>query len=601
MMRSVCNRNLLTVWMALLTAVPVVFAGAAMSQSPYAGRVSTASAPGKSLVARIGPLYGPDAGKQSRTLPVDVVIDYVPPAREPVVRIDLDEARRNATMVCLDCEESFDLSATRARRFSQLDDGMTLVVVLEVGNGMRGGRLDSAKEGLRGVLSGNYRQGRDRLTLVTIGTDFRVVSDFSANDAALLQAIDHIRVEPVDYPRLYWGMTQALQLFEGLDSTFPKRRRMLLISTGRNDAPNNQAAGAIRDNDVIEHAKNAQVTIDAIGIPSPLPARTISLVPPGDSGIPPENVLIPTEQSMDSFLDALEKIVRGSGGLYLRHDPHGEPIAKRLEEGLQWLKDTPVLTFELAHAVRRDGKTHRIALRIGPQPGRDFEAAVVLPAGWQWPYSTTLLVFVATLLVLSFVALLKRRSRGRQPVPRRLTETKKSKDGVTNEFHRNVNVCDDTVPDPGTQSGAFRLRTPGQVPASPEPIFMRSAPETGRGSTRVFTSGFPTPGPNSPCCTLRVLSGPMAGASFPMVWTEASIGRERERNSIPLLDPGISTCHARLRWNSGVITITDDHSTNGTRVGNVQLSPLRPHPLQAGDRIQIGSTVVVIDTPNSVT
>ena len=84
-----------------------------------------------------------------------------------------------------------------------------------------------------------------------------------------------------------------------------------------------------------------------------------------------------------------------------------------------------------------------------------------------------------------------------------------------------------------------------------------------------------------------------------MDFSEVTIGREQDMNTFALPDPGISSHHATLRWNSGVVTITDDNSTNGTSVGGVRITSARPHPLQIGDQIQIGSTVIVVELPQS--
>jgi pSer/pThr/pTyr-binding forkhead associated (FHA) protein len=82
-----------------------------------------------------------------------------------------------------------------------------------------------------------------------------------------------------------------------------------------------------------------------------------------------------------------------------------------------------------------------------------------------------------------------------------------------------------------------------------------------------------------------------------MNFPEVSIGREQSMNTFALPDPGISSHHATLRWNSGMLTITDDGSTNGTSVGNIRLTAAKPHPLQPGDRIQLGSSTLVVELP----
>jgi pSer/pThr/pTyr-binding forkhead associated (FHA) protein len=75
-----------------------------------------------------------------------------------------------------------------------------------------------------------------------------------------------------------------------------------------------------------------------------------------------------------------------------------------------------------------------------------------------------------------------------------------------------------------------------------------------------------------------------------------TIGRDPEMNNIALPeDPGISGRHITIRWNTGTVSVTDDRSTNGTRVNRAALQPGRPHPLEIGDEITIGSSTIRVE------
>ncbi len=144
---------------------------------------------------------------------------------------------------------------------------------------MSGERLASVKQGLYASLQ--RERAKDKLALVSIGNDLHVLSEFSDTDQAQKQAIENLRTEPVPYPRLYRALIKTLDLFDQTTKGFPQRRRLLVISTGRNEASAEQSAvGGFRDDDVIARANQANVVIDAIGVPAPLPPRMISLVPP---------------------------------------------------------------------------------------------------------------------------------------------------------------------------------------------------------------------------------------------------------------------------------------------------------------------------------
>jgi len=618
-------------WQGRASRVLAVFALAALSAFPCCAQTKRPRKPaitselpvGRPVASRIGPVYGPSGDRNSREISVDVLTDFVPPSREPAGKLNLDEIRGSATLLCSDCESPKEMSATNVRRFSEIDAGITLVIAVETSSAMSGERLASVKQGLLHLFS--EKRAKDKLALVSIGNDLHVLSQFSDTDQAQERAIETLRTEPVSYPRLYRALTKALDLFDQTNKGFPQRRRLLVISTGRNEASAEQSAvGGFRDDDVIARANQANVVIDAIGVPAPLPPRMISLIPPrsiglGDSQLQQQlerqRFQIPAGQSVDAYLDALEKIVRATGGLYLRQDPARSNIGDRMIEGIQWLNDTPVLTFDLSNAIPADGKKHRIAFRLSTQPGRDFEAVVTMPAGRSWfHFSPGLILFIVALAAFSALIL----SRGSRP--KRQTAAAFSAAGFPDQA---AEAPDPANADSGQSApghgetlregfwgaktiGGSHLRIPGDGKsgeggqgtgfAFPRP----GSPVSARSSTRVMTSWFPAPGSGSPCCSLRVIGGSWTGTEFSMDFSEVSIGREQAINTFALPDPGVSSHHATLRWNSGVVTITDDNSTNGTSVGGVRITPARPHPLQIGDQIQIGSTVMVVELPQSV-
>ena len=69
----------------------------------------------------------------------------------------------------------------------------------------------------------------------------------------------------------------------------------------------------------------------------------------------------------------------------------------------------------------------------------------------------------------------------------------------------------------------------------------------------------------------------------------ATIGRLPECE-VPLKDRGASRRHAQVRVRDGIATLTDLGSTNGTEVNG---HPVQTTPLDDGDRITIGTTVLV--------
>lgn len=93
--------------------------------------------------------------------------------------------------------------------------------------------------------------------------------------------------------------------------------------------------------------------------------------------------------------------------------------------------------------------------------------------------------------------------------------------------------------------------------------------------------------------TIRVLDGFEMGAVFENLATPVTIGRERD-NLISLNDEQVSRFHAKIQDSDGNLIFTDLDSTNGTRVNG---RPTRLRVLAAGDQIQVGRTLLVVNPP----
>lgn len=75
---------------------------------------------------------------------------------------------------------------------------------------------------------------------------------------------------------------------------------------------------------------------------------------------------------------------------------------------------------------------------------------------------------------------------------------------------------------------------------------------------------------------------------------DLKIGRA-EDNDLQLTDPKASRHHARLEQEGSVFVLTDLGSANGTRVNGLLVT--EPHPLEHGDRIDIGDTELTYQEP----
>jgi len=92
---------------------------------------------------------------------------------------------------------------------------------------------------------------------------------------------------------------------------------------------------------------------------------------------------------------------------------------------------------------------------------------------------------------------------------------------------------------------------------------------------------------------VRVEEGKEPGRVYEVRKDELSIGRSRE-SDIFLEDLAVSRLHAKiLSLGNGNYALKDEGSANGTKVNGQLVNKYQTYPLQEGDKIQLGQTVLV--------
>ncbi len=106
------------------------------------------------------------------------------------------------------------------------------------------------------------------------------------------------------------------------------------------------------------------------------------------------------------------------------------------------------------------------------------------------------------------------------------------------------------------------------------------------------TMVFDLPAVRAPTAILRQVLRDGSVREVPVDGTLLTIGRDAD-NGLVLDGPRVSRHHARLRARHGLLVLTDLGSANGVRVNGTRVSEAA---LGAGDRIEIGDTVLVVET-----
>jgi hypothetical protein len=127
-------------------------------------------------------------------------------------------------------------------------------------------------------------------------------------------------------------------------------------------------------------------------------------------------------------------------------------------------------------------------------------------------------------------------------------------------------------------------------------------PDGGHAGAAVIASGptdtmvFTVPRPVAPRARLRIVDPAGGQRRWEFDGTALTIGRSTD-NDLVLPDGRVSRHHAQMAARRGTLVYTDLGSTNGSRVNGVAVTEL---VLGAGDRIELGDTVIVVEVAGDV-
>ena len=145
-------------------------------------------------------------------------------------------------------------------------------------------------------------------------------------------------------------------------------------------------------------------------------------------------------------------------------------------------------------------------------------------------------------------------------------------------------VADDELDDRSTAAGA-RAEMASLQPAAAGNVAVH-------GDTMVFT----VPRPSAPAARLRIIDRDGEEHLHVFDGSGLTIGRAAD-NDLVLPDGRVSRHHARIAGRRGTLVYADLGSTNGSRVNGVQVGEL---VLGAGDRIEVGDTVIVVEVAGDI-
>jgi FHA domain-containing protein len=151
--------------------------------------------------------------------------------------------------------------------------------------------------------------------------------------------------------------------------------------------------------------------------------------------------------------------------------------------------------------------------------------------------------------------------------------------------HRSASPVADEPDDRSTPAARARMEAARLKPAADGNVAVHS-------DTMVFT----VPRPSAPAARLRIIDRDGEEHIHAFDGSGLTIGRAAD-NDLVLPDSRVSRHHARIAGRRGTLVYADLGSTNGSRVNGVQVGEL---VLGAGDRIEVGDTVIVVEVAGDV-
>jgi hypothetical protein len=169
-------------------------------------------------------------------------------------------------------------------------------------------------------------------------------------------------------------------------------------------------------------------------------------------------------------------------------------------------------------------------------------------------------------------------------------------------WNQQAQATDNPWGQPAQQAGAWGMQG-SQQPAQQQPAWgqQSNAPMVPQEPTTLFggtdvdrTMMACNTGPQNRLGIVRVEEGKEPGRIYELRKDSLSIGRSRE-SDIFVEDLAVSRLHASIvNMGNGNYSLKDEGSANGTKVNGKLVTKYQTYPLQEGDKIQLGRTVLVL-------
>lgn len=491
-------------------------------------------------------------------------------SRYPVVDLYLDAVDGAGNPLPLPPAGSLSVLAGRQRlpvssldRFSECGQGVAYIFVVDVSRSLG----ESELAGMRDAIASWVQScgEKDRFALMTFGTEVSVRADFTGDRDLFLSRVADLH--PTDMlTGLHAALIQAQGLGDRRDPDLPRRRAVIVLSDGKNEALYGETA-----REVSKRLQESPVPIFALGFFQP---------PYGNR---------------EESLRQLARFAEESGGAYFSPAESGlGPVFGKLRARIDgtWVLGTDVsriipegqdLQVEVGFVHEGRFLADAFPVRLLP-PVLSSSAAV--HAGHQDP-------FAAPFPSAPVLAAVSPDLEGvQEPVPADRGAERAEK-GLA------VEIPSLSESDPANEDPAGRCRRTWLFLSAAAVLALLIlglfARRVGTGQknhvSSVEESPRPVSAPEGVKLRLEAFRGPQVVCSFRLLLTgNLTLGRASDSDIAIPGDPAVSGRHCELVFQreSGAAAVRDLGSTNGTFVNNLRIDSLTP--LGDGDMLRVGRT-----------
>ena len=409
--------------------------------------------------------------------------------------------------------------------FSEETEGTAFIFLVDISKSLKPTYFGQIQAALNAWVEG--LNIHDRAALISFGSQVKVLQDFSEDKTALKQKVDSLLPSDRD-TFFYQGLVKAFELGRRQDAALPKRRVIVVLTDGIDDA-----AGGVTKEELLLQMSESRIPIYAIGF-----------------------ALSPLTQLKENGLKELGVLARTSGGYFLKADSmpltqayklQKERIANSYQVQLNCAECKAEgqfshlnMTFNAGDLTLNDG----LDLRLLPQnkviasekePELSANETIFDKITRFFTYygyfAWAALVTVLLLIVGGIRRLIKAKKATRE-----------------RKFEADVNA---------SISGGEKLQKAALLP----PKYTLS---------------------------LTVITGDAPGKSYDLHFNESAIIGRSSACDLSINDSEVSSKHAEISFERGILAIKDLGSLNGTFINGVAIHSA--YYLQESDQILIGRT-----------